>query len=202
MTRSSKLLSQLGNPRGVTGRSILQLLNRVNSNMNDQALAALDLRHNDHVLEIGFGGGSLIARILDNDRTTRVSGVEISKLATKNARKIFRDEPRVAIEYYEGDTLPYGDHAFSRAAAVHVIYFWTDFLYMFSEIHRVLAIGGKFVLCYSDQSPDEVTRFPRKAVEAQLQLVGFETVRTTEVLDKDNDIQFCTAAVKTSNIDE
>ena len=99
MTRSSRLLKQLGHPRGIAGRIILRLLNRVNGNMNDEALTALDLGDSDHVLEIGFGGGSLVARIFGNDRTTCVSGVEISKLAIENANKKFRNEPRAAFTH-------------------------------------------------------------------------------------------------------
>lgn len=193
---SARLLKQLGHPSGFTGKIILRMLNRVNSNMNDQALSALGVRAQDHVLEIGFGGGSLVTRILDSDLTTRVTGAEISTLAIKNANKKFRNDPRVDFTHYDGENLPFDNGAFTRVAAVNVIYFWSDLPALLSEIHRVLARGGKLVLGYSDQSPDGVTRFFHKDIEERLLTAGFTAIHSTEVLDKDNDIQFCTVAEK------
>lgn len=196
MTLSLRIIKQLGHPRGLTGRIILRLLNIVNRNMNDRALASLDLEGKNHVLEIGFGGGSLIAGILQIDRTTRVTGAEISTLAIQNAKKKFRDETRASFIHYNGKTLPFEDGAFTRAACVNVIYFWSDVPKMLAEVHRVLASGGKIILGYSEQSPDEVSRFLHKDVEAQLLAAGFATAKSSEVHDKNNDIQFCTVAVK------
>ena len=196
MAISPRLLKQLGHPSGFTGRLILRLLNRVNSGMNDGALKALGLGADEHVLEIGFGGGSLIERVLANNRTTRVTGAEISELAIQTARKRFRKNPRVDFALSDGKALPFENAAFTRAVSVNVIYFWPDVSEMLSEIHRVLADGGRFVLSYHDQSPDTVTRFFREDVEAQLLTSGFATVHSTEIFDKDNDSHFCTAAIK------
>ena len=128
--------------------------------------------------------------------------MEISKLAIQNADNKFRNEPRAAFTHYDGDILPFENTTFSRVACVNVIYFWSDVLAMFSEVHRVLTNGGKLILGYSDQSPDEVTSFLRKDIEEQLRSVGFEAVHTTEVFDKDNDIKFCTVALKAVNLAE
>ena len=196
MNISPQTLKQLGHPSGFTGRLILRFLNHVNKGMNDVALKALDLGGNDHVLEIGFGGGSLIARMLANDKTTRVTGAEISELAIKTARKKFRKDPRVDFALSESKALPFANASFTRAVSVNVIYFWPDVPEMLSEVHRTLARGGKFVLCYSDQSPDYVTRFFHEDVEAQLLAAGFATVHSTESFDKENDSYFCTVAVK------
>ena len=53
--------------------------------------------------------------------------------------------------------MPFENSTFSRVAGVNVIYFWSDVPAMFSEVHRALTNGGKLILGYSDQSPDEVT---------------------------------------------
>ena len=98
--------------------------------------------------------------------------------------------------------MPFENSTFSRVAGVNVIYFWSDVPAMFSEVHRALTNGGKLILGYSDQSPDEVTSFLREDVEEQLRSVGFEAVHSTEVFDKDNDIQFCTVALKAINLAE
>lgn len=196
MEISPRILKQLAHPRGFTGRLILQLLNRVNNGMNDVALKALNLGDNDHVLEIGFGGGSLIARVLANDKTTRVTGAEISELAVELARKKFRKNPRVYFTLGGGKTLPFKNATFTRAVCVNVIYFWPEVPEMLSEVHRILAHGGTFVLCYHDQSPNNVTRFFHEDVEAQLLAAGFATVHSTENFVGESDSYFCTVAVK------
>lgn len=196
MEVSTRILKQLGHPSGLTGRLILRLLNRVNMVLNDIALNALDLGDSDHVLEIGFGGGSLIDSILSYNQTTRVTGAEISELAIKVARYKFRKNPRVDFALSEGNTLPFETAEFTHAVSVNVIYFWPDVPEMLSEVHRILTNGGKFVLCYSDQSPDNVTRFFHEDVEAQLHTAGFSAIHSTESFDKDNDSYFCTVAIK------
>ena len=174
----------------------MRILNRVNRDMNDRALAALGLLENAHVLEIGFGGGSLIARILANDKTTRITGAEVSTLAIRTAQKRFQKEPRVEFKQCSGDILPFGNAVFTSVVSVNVIYFWPNVPEMLSEVHRVLANDGKFVLCYSEQSPDNITRFNHKDVEAQLQTIGFATAHSTQYLDKDNGAYYCTVAIK------
>ena len=196
MTRSSKLLKQLGHPSGFTGKLVLRALNRVNGHMNDRALDALDVRDTDRVLEIGFGGGSLIARILQADKTVHVTGADISKLAVKTAGKRFRKDTRVSFKHCVGDTIPFEDSAFTQVAGVNVIYFWPDVPQTLSEIYRGLVTEGKLVLCYSEQSPDEVTCFDHKDVEAQLQAAGFATAVSHKETNKDNSTYYCTVATK------
>ena len=197
MTRSSKLLKQLGHPSGFTGKLVLRALNRVNGHMNDRALEALDVRDTDRVLEIGFGGGSLIARILQADKTVHVTGADISKLAVKTAGKRFRKDTRVSFKHCAGDTIPFEDSAFTQVVGVNVIYFWPDVPRMLSEAYRILANEGKLVLCYSEQSPDEVTRFNHKDVETQLRAAGFATAVSDKCINKDNSVYYCSVAIKT-----
>ena len=68
MAVSARILRQLGKPAGLLGRLILWELNRVNRGMNDVTFEALDLAAGDRVLDIGFGGGALIKRVLAEDR--------------------------------------------------------------------------------------------------------------------------------------
>lgn len=62
----AKLMArQLGHPSGLVGRLILgPLWNRRNAALNDVAFDHLALRPHDRVLEVGFGGGYLIGRIV------------------------------------------------------------------------------------------------------------------------------------------
>lgn len=170
----------------------------MNAHMNDRALAALDLQENDSVLEIGFGGGSLIDRILAKEQATHVTGADISALAVKSAKKRFQKAPRAIFKHIDGDLLPFKDTIFTQVVGVNVIYFWPDVSIMLSEAFRVLANESKLVLCYSEQSPDEVTRFKHQDVELQLQTAGFKSAVSYKETNKDNSTYYCTVALKSA----
>ena len=198
MTSSTRLLRQLSHPSGLTGRIILRLLNRVNSGMNATALKALDLSGSDHVLEIGFGGGALVAGMLKQN--ARVTGMEVSNLAIQTAKKKFHKSAHTEFVIYSGIAFPFRDEVFTKAVCVNVIYFWKDVPAIMAEVHRALANHGAFILCYSEDSPDGVTRFDHKAVEAQLLSAGFTTATSYAKSDKQNDAYYCTVATKSVSL--
>lgn len=198
MTFPENILRQLGNPSGLFGRFVLWRLNSANRGMNNLAYETLDLADEDHVLEIGFGGGVLLGRVLSGG-IAAVSGAEISELAVQSATRRYRDAVDKGILHLaicDGVSLPFENDAFSRVVCVNVIYFWSDFPAMISEAHRVLAEDGKFVVCYQENAPDGLTKFPPKLVEKHLKTAGFAEVTTTDGLDKENGTYHCTVATK------
>jgi hypothetical protein len=61
MTFSKLVARQLGNPSGITSKIAAFVWNRRNAALNDAVFDLLALESFDRVLEIGFGGGYLIA---------------------------------------------------------------------------------------------------------------------------------------------
>ncbi len=202
MAYSSRILRQLGHPSGLLGRLILRRLNKVNSGMNAFALDALALREGDRVLEIGFGGGALIGRILADSNIAFVAGAEISDLAVRAAGKRFAPDVaagRAAFHICGETSLPFDDGYFTAAVCVNVIYFWPDVPAMLAEIRRVLAPGGRFVLAYAEGAPDRVTRFPNDEVERLLRDAGFADTVTRQGSDAENGRYHCTVATLPSS---
>src|SRR5262249_56282552 len=75
-------------PRGFFGGLIGFLMNRHNARMNAFAVKQLSLRPDDHVLEIGFGGGATLPALIAGakfvvgvDRSADVVGWAKSKYA-------------------------------------------------------------------------------------------------------------------------
>ena len=56
---------QLSHPKGFLGRIFGRLMNRHNANMNAFAIRQLELTSSDRVLEIGFGGGVTLQRLIE-----------------------------------------------------------------------------------------------------------------------------------------
>ena len=81
---------QLGYPSGIWGRLLLRLLNRENAGMHQLAFDQLAIRQGDRILEIGFGGGSLLARILQTGLPAKVMGIDYAEDALKVTQRKLR----------------------------------------------------------------------------------------------------------------
>ena len=66
---SNLLTKQLGSPSEVLGQLVFApLWNRRNVALNDVTLRHLNLQSSDHVLEVGFGRGYLLGKMLSASR--------------------------------------------------------------------------------------------------------------------------------------
>jgi 2-polyprenyl-3-methyl-5-hydroxy-6-metoxy-1,4-benzoquinol methylase len=63
------LSRQLSHPSGSGGKVVARLMNRGNRNLNDRAIARLDVRPGDRVLDLGFGGGLSFAPLWERGAT-------------------------------------------------------------------------------------------------------------------------------------
>lgn len=155
------LAGQFARPSGLAGRFLIApWLDRISRSMNRLVLAELDLRSDDRVLEVGFGGGDLLAMILS--RTSGdIWGVDISGAAGARARRRFRreeEEERLRLHQASVETLPLGDCAVDKAVSVNNIYFWQDPAASMSELSRVLPPGGR--LFVSLETPESLRSWP------------------------------------------
>src|SRR5262245_45619834 len=81
------LARQLRCPIGSEGLAVGETMNALNATMNRVALEHLDLGPADHVLEIGFGPGSLLDQLLS--RSSSVAGLDLSLAMVEEARRRF-----------------------------------------------------------------------------------------------------------------
>lgn len=63
------LSRQLSHPTGAGGKVVARLMNRGNRNLNDQAIARLDVQRGSRVLDLGFGGGLTFAPLWERGAT-------------------------------------------------------------------------------------------------------------------------------------
>ena len=198
---------QLTRPSGLFGRWFMaRWLDRANAAMNALTLEQLALASGDRLLEIGFGGGALLARVLREQRCAFAAGIDISPEMVDRAQRRFRQPiaaGRASIESGSVDAMPYADGEFSCLCSVNTLYFWPDPLRALAECRRVLVPGGRLALCFNDKSemqrwPGHVHGFTLHAVgevEAMLAATGYSAVGTSSADDRRQGRFHCVSAV-------
>ena len=141
--------------------------------MNRLTLEQLDIQADDDVLEVGFGGGALLAAMLEATRGS-VTGVDLSEEMVRRARRRFRGEARLALHRAPVDALPLGDEAVDKACSVNNLYFWPDPAAALRELARVVRPGGRLAICF--EPPEELRKWPGH-------LYGFRLFEEGEVRD-------------------
>lgn len=147
------LSRQLSHPSGAGGRIVARLMNRGNRSLNDRAIARLDVRSGDRVLDLGFGGGLTFAPLWELGAT--VVAVDRAEDMVAAAQARFADAVAAGrLELHVADVarLPLGDGAVDRALTVNTVYFWPDLSVAFGEVHRVLGPGGRLSVAIRDMA--------------------------------------------------
>ncbi len=200
------LANQLGFPSGWFGRLLLRSLNHNNAAMNDLVLQELQLETGQRILEIGFGGGDLIQKIVGTGLASLTVGVERSPDALKICQQRFRQFIRQgSVELYLADAtaLPFRDRQFSQLCTVNTLYFWPDVPQVLAECYRVLIPGGRVVISYTSKAYLEQQKFPQHGfiayetteVEMMLKMAGFSSIKTVSRQSDRHQEFFCTTGI-------
>lgn len=154
------LARQFACPYGLAGRWLLgPLLDAIDAPMMDGALAALEVRPGDRVLDLGFGGGRLARALLAAG--AKVIGVDRSAEMVARARARHAAALRAGQAIFlEGEAarLPLAGAAVDKAACANVLYFVPALPPVVAELRRVLVPGGRLVLAF--QTAAQVRAWP------------------------------------------
>lgn len=200
------LSQQLGFPSGWFGQLLLQLLNRSNAPMNDLVLQELQLQSGDRVLEIGFGGGDLLHKIVQTGQPSLIAGIERSPDALKIGQKQFQPfihQGKVELHLADAAALPFPNHHFSHLCTVNTLYFWSNASQVLTECHRVLNPGGKLVICYTSKAYLDQQKFSQHGfvtyevseVEMMLKMASFSSINTVSSRSDRYQTFFCTSGI-------
>lgn len=150
----SKIFSNTRKPEGFFGKMMVNGMNGGgHAKMANWALSSVQIKEDDHVLDIGCGGGANIARLLQRVLKGMVEGVDyssvsVSKSTKENAMAI--KEGRCRVQEASVEKLPFAGNSYDLVTAFETVYFWPDIEHCFGEVKRVLKSGGRFVIVNED----------------------------------------------------
>lgn len=190
MRRPEFIARQAACPSGFFGRVMARVMAAETAPENDITLDLLELAPADAVLEIGFGHGHTIARVVERANQGFVAGVDVSaamlRMAARYNRRLLHGG-QADLRQADAASLPFPDARFDKAYSVHTIYFWPEPLRSLREIRRVLRAGGRLILAYryDDEALQSFpgttyTFYPSEAVHSLLAEAGFNSIRTTQ----------------------
>lgn len=150
---------QARKPTGIFGRFYMsRVFEKGNAELNALMYETLSVRENDHILEIGFGTGTLIKKIAAHLDNGFVEGIDFSKsmvvIAQKKNRK-YINNGKVKIHLGDFDEALFDDNYFDKIFSVNTIYFWKNPDTTISKICRILKHGGKLFIGFHDKSEME-----------------------------------------------
>ena len=137
------LRKQFAKPEGALGWVVGKVMAAKNKERSEFVFSVLDLKPEDHVLELGFGPGADLARASSN--AAFVAGIDHSDVMVKEASRRNSTairEGRVRVELGSANKLPFSDQQFDKVFSINCAQFWKDSVGTLKEANRVLKPGG------------------------------------------------------------
>jgi ubiquinone/menaquinone biosynthesis C-methylase UbiE len=186
--RPEFIARQSRRPSGVLGWIIGHIMSFETAATNDKALALLELKEGERVLDVGCGHGRTVERaagmVGDDGLVVGMdASEEMLRMATRRCQRLI-DAGRVRLTLGDSASTPYPDESFDKVVTVHTLYFWDDPRRHLHELHRVLRPGGRLVGAFHPKGAPATTSFPASVysfydveeVGALLRATGFQDV--------------------------
>ena len=143
----------------------------------------LDVRPDDHVLEIGCGPGLAILQLSHIAREGYVCGLDHSELMLRQAAKRNAEGIRrgvVDLRLASVEALPMFDAPFDKILAVNSAMFWREPGEQLARLRDLLRPGGSIAVAHQPRGPgvtDETSSERGREIVAHLTRAGFTEVR-------------------------
>ena len=168
-----------GNPRRPEGDAGLEMLARMNESharLMEWGLSHIDLRACDTVLDIGCGGGNMLARMAERVTEGHLTGIDYAATSVEASRTFnaaLVDAGRMEILHGSVDALPFVDAHFDAVVTVESFYFWPSPEKSLEEVARVVKKGGTFLLLAEIYGRDDLPE------DIRAKVVGYDLTNPT-----------------------
>lgn len=177
-------------PEGSAGKLMISMMNIGHMRIATWGLSHLSILPSAHVLDIGCGGGSNVARLLKRCPYGTVTGIDYSSVsveASQKKNKLSITQGRCEVLQGNVEELPFTDETFEAVTAFETIYFWPDLTSSFAQVFRVLRANGVFLICNESDGESKADEKWTSAIDGMriyngnelktiLQSVGFKEI--------------------------
>lgn len=187
------------NPKGILGKISTKIMNLLNRKQYQVVLDNIDLKSGDTILDIGFGNGYLLKKLLNLNFSINAYGIDISKdmvkVASRNNQKYIKKGNLKLFLEDMGNT-SFENDFFDKIYTINTIYFWNDIDKCFSEVKRILKPNGIFInVIFTKEFLDKLAYtnygFNKYNIEEILEMTennGMNIIKTIEI---DKDKSYC-----------
>jgi len=150
-----ELALQLKHPHGPKGVEIAKMMNDTNIRMTLHSIERLNILDNESILELGHGNCGHLVYVFEQNNNLIYYGLETSELMLQESKRInqqFTNNQQASFYLYDGLAIPFPDSSFEKIFTVNTIYFWTNPVFLLSELYRVLKTNGILNITYMHEN--------------------------------------------------
>ncbi|HMW02335.1 MAG TPA: methyltransferase domain-containing protein [Acidobacteriota bacterium] len=175
------IASQFGNPRGLVGKWIGWLMAIKNNDRIDWTCSQLGVRPGDRLIEIGYGPGVAIEKLIQSTPQIQIVGIDHSETMFAQAyRRNLKVIQTGQVTLHVGTVapLPLADCSFHKALTINSSFFWPDPVEGFRELLRVLKPEGKIAVTVQPffAKTDDQFQKAGTTLVSQLREAGFQLI--------------------------
>ena len=173
---------QFEQPKGILGKIAGFIMNLENRKINKWTLQHVNPQKGDTILEIGYGPGYAIKKLMDAKSGVTLHGIDLSSNMEKMAEKKNSEAvEKGKVKLYSGDISEYkAPLQYDKVYTVNNYPLWEKKEKSLERIYQLLKEGGRIVITVQpreDDADDAKTRRLGKSIKNDLKKAGFQSIR-------------------------
>ena len=153
MKLTRAIAKQFAKPEGIAGKLSTLLMNIGNQSLYHSVWSQLPRNKSKHILDVGYGNGYLLKKLLRNDYQ-HVTGLEISSDMQNLVAEKLRydiDQQRCQLILSPLETVIFSEQQFDVIYSINTIYFWTSLEAGLSKLYQSVNDQGRVILAFYDR---------------------------------------------------
>ncbi|MBH9964682.1 class I SAM-dependent methyltransferase [[Bacillus] enclensis] len=179
------LQKQFRQPKGILGWMIGKVMEIDNRKINKWSINKMPIRRGDHILEIGYGPGYCIQKIIQKYPGCTVDGVDISSTMKEAAGQKNKDaikKEKVHLFVHDISEFQLEDKQYDHIFSVNNYPLWSDTDKALSHLYHMLKPGGTLVITVQPRGEEEKDSRARgygREISERLTSAGFKNIETS-----------------------
>ncbi len=153
--------SQTRKPEGTLGKIMLSGMNSGHAKLADWGFEHLPKLSPKQAADLGCGAGRNAGELLKKYPQAVVTAMDYSALSVQKAKEFNQamiDAGRCRVIQGDVSKLPLEADSFELVTAFETIYFWPGLEKCFSQVAKILKVGGYFMICNESDGTDKTSK--------------------------------------------